>query len=282
MTHGHETDHEQATIQRLQLQGYHHLHGPDIPREEKEVVLTCFQRIRGEVKKLSSSEEDKEEKKQRLESVVRDLVDDHVESDGIVDIFKLSGLGGEDLSILDDKFLQTFKDKPHEDLPLKILHKLMRDQINSKESSNLAKARSFKELLQKTMDRYHSRVFDAARVVEALIEMKKEMDADARRTKLLGLSEDELAFYDAVHESYATVYDEPLLRDLIHDVVQVIKKNLKVDWTESHREEVKATVRAAVKRSLRKRGVKAEDFEPMMTAFLLQAEALWRDWPMGA
>jgi type I restriction enzyme, R subunit len=119
-------------------------------------------------------------------------------------------------------------------------------------------------------------------VVKAIVEMKKEMDADTRRTKLLGLSDEELAFYDAVHENFASVYEEPLLRDLIHDVVQSIKNNLKVDWTESHREDVKAAVRAAMKRSLRKRGVKTEDFEPMMDSIMKQAEALWADWPMGA
>ncbi len=240
--------------------------------------VICYQRIRNWMKKLKPGEDTDE----KLEKAVRDLVDDHVESDGVVDIFKLSGLGAADISILDDDFLQTFKDKPHENLRVKLLAKLMGDQIRSKAARNLAKAKSFKELLQKTLDRYHKRVIDAATVIQTIIEMKQEMDADARRTKLLGLAEDELAFYDAVHENYAKVYDEPLLRDLIHDVVQVIKKNLKVDWTESHREEVKASIRAAVKRSLRKRGVKAEDFEPMMSAFIQQAEALWKDWPVGA
>jgi type I restriction enzyme R subunit len=238
--------------------------------------VICYQRMRGQLGKLRPGEN----REQALERAVRDIVDDHVESDGVVDIFKLAGIEAADVSILDDDFLQTFKDKPYENLRLKLLAKLMADEIRLKAARNLAKAKSFKELLQKTMDRYHKRVIDAAAVVQAIVDMKKEMDADARRTKLLGLSEEELAFYDAVHDNYAKVYDEPLLRDLIHDVVHAIKLNLKVDWTESHREDVKAAVRAAVKRSLRKRGVKAEDFEPMMAALLQQAEALWKDWPL--
>jgi len=249
----------------------------DEARPHADEVI-CYQRIRKQVRKLTPGEDTD----QKLEKAVRDLVDDHVESEGVVDIFQLSGLGAADISILDDDFLQTFKDKPHENLRVKLLAKLMGDQIRSQAARNLAKSKSFKELLQKTLDRYHKRVIDAATVIQAILEMKKEMDADAKRTKLLGLSEDELAFYDAVHDNYATVYDDPLLRDLIHDVVQVIKKNLKVDWTESHREEVKATVRAAVKRTLRRKKVKTEHFEPMMSAFLEQAEALWRDWPVGA
>ena len=249
----------------------------DKARSTADEVL-CYQRIRKQLKKsLPGPDPEK-----AMEKAVRDLVDDHVESDGVVDIFQLAGIEAADISILDDDFLQTFKDKPHENLRLKLLTKLMSDEIRAKASKNLAKARSFRELLQTTLDRYHKRVIDAAAVVKAIVEMKKEMDADAKRTRLLGLSEEELAFYDAVYENYAKVYDEPLLRDLIHDVVQVIKKNLKVDWTEAHREDVKAAVRAAVKRSLRKRGVKEEDLKPMMAAVLQQAEALWKEWPVVA
>ncbi|MCP4602385.1 MAG: type I restriction endonuclease subunit R [Proteobacteria bacterium] len=240
--------------------------------------VICFQRIRNELKKSQPGPDSDQE----MERAVRDLVDDHVESDGVVDIFKLAGIQAADISILDDDFLQTFKDKPHENLRLKLLAKLMGDEIRHKAARNLAKAKSFRELLQNTLDRYHKRVIDAATVVQTILEMKKEMDADARRTKLLGLSEEELAFYDAVHENYAKVYDEPLLRDLIHEVVQVIKKNLKVDWTESHREDVKAAVRAAAKRALRKRGVKKEDFDPLLEKLMQQAEALWKEWPVVA
>lgn len=91
------------------------------------------------------------------------------------------------------------------------------------------------------------------------------------------LDTDELAFYDAVAENYATIYDQQFLCDLIHDVVITIKNNLKVDWTEPHREDVKAAVRAAVKRVLRRRGVKEEDFEPFMIRIMQQAEALYAD-----
>jgi type I restriction enzyme R subunit len=80
-----------------------------------------------------------------------------------------------------------------------------------------------------------------------------------------------------VLDNYATVYEEPFLRDLVHDVVLAVKGNLKVDWTEPHREDVKASVKAAVKRVLRKRGVKQEDFDGL-TAVLGQAAALWKDW----
>jgi type I restriction enzyme, R subunit len=115
-----------------------------------------------------------------------------------------------------------------------------------------------------------------------MIEIRKQAEGDLRRARLLGLADDELAFYDAVAENYGTVYDETFLSDLIHDVVQTIKKNLKIDWTESHREDVKAAVRAAVRRTLARKGVKTEDFEPFLQRFMAQAEVLFEDWPLVA
>ena len=96
------------------------------------------------------------------------------------------------------------------------------------------------------------------------------------------MTEDELAFYDAIADNYETVYQQPALRDLVHDVVQTIKKNLKVDWTEPHRDDVRAAVRAAVKRVLRRKDVKPEDFEPFIERFMTQAEALYAAWPIAA
>jgi len=213
---------------------------------------------------------------------VRDLVDDAVESEGVVDIFKAAGIDKADISILDDKFLQTFKDRKHENLRLKLLEQLLLDEIHRRQKQNLAKAKSFRELLENTLQRYHNRIIDAAAVVQEMIKMRQEMEAGDARAKQLDLADDELAFYDAVADNYQTVYEQPVLRDLVHDVVQTIKKNLKVDWTEPHRDDVRAAVRAAVKRVLRRKPVKPEDFEPFIERFMAQAEALYAEWPTAA
>lgn len=105
------------------------------------------------------------------------------------------------------------------------------------------------------------------------------LDARARE---LGLAEEEVAFYDAVAENAKGVYDEPFLRDLVHDVVQTIKRNLKVDWTEPHRDQVRAEIRTAVKRVLRKRNVREADFEPFIARFIQQAAAQYAEWPLVA
>ncbi|WP_158620009.1 type I restriction endonuclease subunit R [Corallococcus sicarius] len=241
-----------------------------------EVIF--YQRVRKQLSKATPGRKPKRD----LEVAVRDLVDDSVESEGVVDIFKSVGIEKADISILDDKFLQTFKDRKHENLRLKLLEQLLLDEIHRRQKQNLAKAKSFRELLEKTLQRYHSRIIDAATVVQEMIKLRKELGASEARAKLLGLAEDELAFYDALSENAESLYQQPFLSDLVHEVVQTIKRNLKVDWTEPHRDDVRAAIRAAVKRVLRRKGVKPEDFEPFMEKFMAQAEALYAEWPLAA
>ncbi|HET7552344.1 MAG TPA: type I restriction endonuclease subunit R [Gemmatimonadaceae bacterium] len=217
-----------------------------------------------------------------MERAVRDLVDDSVESTGVVDIFRAAGIELADISILDDRFLQTFKDRPYENLRLKLLEKLMRDELDRRRARNLTKDRSFRELLEQTLRKYHNRLIDAAAVVKALLKMKREMDADDQRAEELGLEPEEVAFYDAVAANRESVYAPGFLRDLVHDVVQTLKARLKVDWTQPHRDDVKAEVRAAVKRVLYRRDVRPEDLEPLLEAVMGQAEALYGDWPQAA
>ncbi|UQA58584.1 type I restriction endonuclease subunit R [Polyangium aurulentum] len=251
-------------------------HLDDCRGHADEVIF--FQRVRKQLSKATPGRKPKRD----LEAAVRDLVDDAVESEGVVDIFKSAGIERADVSILDDKFLQTFKDGKHENLRLRLLEKLLLDEIQRRQKRNLAKAKSFRELLERTLQRYHSRIIDAATVVQEMIKMRQEMDAGDARAKALGLAEDELAFYDAVSDNYETVYDQPFLRDLVHDVVQTIKKNLKVDWTAPHRDDIRSAIRAAVKRVLRRKNVKSDDFEPFIDKFMAQAEALYAEWPLAA
>lgn len=240
--------------------------------------LIFYQRVRKQLLKVVPGGRPRRE----FEQAVRDLVDDAVESEGVVDIFKAAGLEQVDISILDDQFLQTFKDRPHENLRLKLLEKLMKDEFKALARRNPARARSFRAILEETLKKYHSRLIDAAAVVKAMIEIRQQAEGDQRRARLLGLVDEELAFYDAVAENYANVYDEKFLSELIHEVVQTIKRNLKVDWNEAHRSEVKAAVRAAVKRVLARKGIKDEDFEPFLRRFIEQAEVLYENWPMVA
>ena len=139
-----------------------------------------------------------EKRRAELERAVRDLVDDSVESEGVVDIFQSAGLERADISILDDQFLQTFKDRPQENLRLKLLQRLVEDEIQLRRRQNVTRARSFKELLEVTLQKYHNRLIDAAEVVRVMIQIRQDMAAEEQRARALDLDADELAFYDAV------------------------------------------------------------------------------------
>jgi type I restriction enzyme R subunit len=242
-----------------------------------EVIF--YQLLRKQLNKTIPGRSTKDETKT---GVVRDLIDRSIESKGVSDIFQAAGIEKPDISILDEHFLEEFKSHEQENLRLKLLTKLLADEIKSREKSNIVKYRSFKEMLEDTLQKYHNRAIQAADVVSVLIQIKKDIDKEAARTQQLNLSGEELAFYDAVSQNSANLYDEKFLCDLVRDVVQTVKKNLRVDWTKPHREDVKAGVRAAVKAVLRKRGVKPEHLEAFTKQVIIQAEALFSNWPLPA
>jgi type I restriction enzyme R subunit len=246
-------------------------------RAHADEIIFC-QRVRNQLLKTLPGQK----LPHAVEHAVRDLVDDSIATDEIVDIFKVAGIDQPDVSIIDDIFLQTWKSKPLENLRLKLLQRLLDDEIKRALRKNQTRARSFHELLRATLEKYHNRLIDAAAVIREIIRIRDELRAEEQRAGALGLDDDELAFYDAVAANLGTVFDQAVLSGLIHDVVQTIKHNLRVDWTAPHRDDVKAGVRSAVRRVLRRKGVKAEDLEPFIAAVMQQAEQSYREWPLAA
>ncbi len=130
--------------------------------------------------------------------------------------------------------------------------------------------------------RYHNNAITAAEVLQARGNIRQEMRAEDRRKQETGLSDEELAFYDAIAGLGEGAYDMPFLCGLVRDVAQAVKRNLKVDWTKPHRENVKAGVQTAVKNTLRRKKIKAEQFEFILRRVMEQAEALYADRPIAA
>jgi type I restriction enzyme, R subunit len=252
-------------------------HLPDCIGYADEVVF--YQLLRKQLSKTRSGPTPKDEEKTRA---VRGLLDRSIESKGVVDIFDAAGIKKADISILDEKFLEEFKSHEQENLRVKLLAKILADEIRVREKMNVTKYRSFKEMLEETLQKYHNRAIQAADVVRVMLEIRKDIDNEATRSKLLNLTPEEIAFYDAVSANVVNLFDEKTLCDLVRDVVKNVKKNLKVDWTKPHREDVKAGVRAAVKAVLRRRGVKKELLETLTDKVIVQAEAMFKDWPLAA
>ena len=239
--------------------------------------IIFYQRVRKQMLKTTTNRPSD----RALDRAIQDLVDDSLEPQGVVDIFKAAGITRPDVSILDEAFLQTFKDRPPESLQVKLLERLLADEIERRRKGNVTRAKSFQQALEKSLQEYHNRLIDAKEVIEQMIAMKQQMEAEALRAELLHLSGEEIAFYDAIAANVISVYDQTYLCDLVHDVVQTLKRNLKVDWAEAHRADIQADIRAAVKRTLKRRKVREEDLEPFIGSILVQAQALYADWPLS-
>jgi len=240
--------------------------------------VSFYQMIRSELKKTLPTPRPVIMRDQ----AVRDLIDRSIVSEEAVDIFKAAGLPKPNISILDEKFLEEFKSKKYENLRLKLLEKLLLDEIQIRERRNLKKYRSFREMLEEILRRYHNNAITAAEVIQEMIKIRQEMLSEDKRKVKTGLSDEELAFYDAISGLGEEAYDMPFLCDLIRDIVQAVKRNLKVDWTKPHRQDVKAGVVAAVKMVLRRKKIKAKQFDFILNRVMKQAEALYEDWPMAA
>lgn len=241
--------------------------------------VASLQMVRAGLKKTIPVNVDEQEDH---DHAVRDLVDRSIATDSVVDVYEAAGLDKPDISVLDESFLEEFKSKEQENLRLKLLEKLLQDEIRLRKRKNLQKYRSFRDMLEATLERYHAGAITAAEVVQAMIRIRKEMEAEDRRKQETGLSDEELAFYDAIASLQGEAYDMPFLCDLVRDVVESVKRNLKVDWTKPHRENVQANVRRAVKMVLRNRGVSRDHFQFILNRVMEQAEARYENWPMAA
>jgi type I restriction enzyme, R subunit len=213
-----------------------------------------------------------------FDHAIRQIISRAVLPDGVVDIFAAAGLKKPDISILSDEFLAEVRNMPRRNLAAELLEKLLKGEISKRRRKNIVEARSFAEMLEKTVHRYRNRTIEAAQVIEELIELARGMREADRRGEELGLSEDELAFYDAleVNDSAVRVLGEPTLREIARELVQAIRNNVTIDWT--LRDNVRAHLRVLVKRILRKHGYPPDKQEKATQTVLEQAEVLSAEW----
>jgi type I site-specific restriction-modification system R (restriction) subunit len=213
-----------------------------------------------------------------LDTAVRQIVSKAVASEEVIDIFATAGLKNPDISILSDEFLEEVRGLPHKNLALEVLRKLLNDEIKTRSRKNLVQSRTFSEMLENTIKRYQNRSIEAAQVIAELIELVKEIRQAQSRGEDLGLTEDEVAFYDAleVNDSAVLELGDATLKAIARDLVQAIKNNVTIDWT--MKEGVRAKLRVTVKRLLKKYGYPPDKQEKATVTVLQQAELLCKDW----
>lgn len=175
-----------------------------------------------------------------LDAAVRQIVSKAVASEQVVDLFAAAGLNNPDISILSDEFLEDVRGLPYRNLALEVLQKLINDEIKTRSRKNLVQSRSFAQMLETTIKRYQNRSIETAQVLTELIELAKEIRQAQSRGENLGLTEDEVAFYDAleVNDSAVQVLGDETLKVIARELVQAVRRNVTIDWT------VKESVRA--------------------------------------
>ena len=215
---------------------------------------------------------------EELDHAVRQIISRAVAPEGVVDVFAAAGLERPDISILSDEFLAEVRGMPQRNLAVELLQKLLKGELKERRRKNVVQARSFAEMLEQTIRKYQNRAIEAAQVIEELIQLAKAMREANARGEQLGLTEDELAFYDALetNDSAVKVLGDDTLRGIARELVETVRNNATIDWT--LRENVRAQLRVLVKRILRRHGYPPDKQEKATQTVLEQAALLSSEW----
>ncbi|TQE99241.1 MAG: type I restriction endonuclease subunit R [Spiribacter salinus] len=246
-----------------------------VPRPATEAIrddLAYFQAVRAAIRKRLADDGPPPATDNR--AAVRQVLSGAIASDGVIDLFQAAGLGGQNVGVLSEEFLGQLAGMPQKNLALETLRKLLNDQIRSRERVNIVQSRSFREALEEMLTRYTNRAITTAQVIDELIGLARSIRDAANRGEETGLSEDELAFYDALasNESAREVIADDTLRQIAHELADRIKAKASLDWTQ--RDTVRADMRRTVRRLLAKYGYPPDAQETATQLVIRQAELM--------
>jgi type I restriction enzyme, R subunit len=249
---------------------------PHLKAMEVKDEVGFFQAVKARLTKFEPSGSGKSD--DEIETSIRQIVDRAVVSDGVIDIFDAAGIKKPDISILSDDFLEEVKGMERKNIALELLKKILNDEIKGQAKKNHIQSKKFSEMLENVIKRYQNNLITAAQVIEELINIAKDVRTSDARAEELGLTEYEVAFYDALsnNDSAKAILGDDILRDLARVLVERVKANTSIDWT--IKETVQAKLRAIVKRTLRTYGY-PPDMEKLATENILnQAKLLADEW----
>jgi len=242
---------------------------PEAIEARDEVAF--FQHVKAALVKLGITRQTPEEE---LGAAVRQIVDKAIAPDKVIDVLRMVGIDKPDLSILSDEFLAEVRGMEHRNLAVEVLRKLLEDEIRTSRRTNLIQSRSFSDMLEATIHKYKNRAIETLEVIEQLIKLAKAMREAAQRGEKLGLTTEELAFYDALetNDSAVAVMGDKILSELARDLSDTVRKSAKIDWT--MKESIRAEMRVLVKRTLRKYGYPPDKAQKATDTVIQQAELL--------
>lgn len=213
-----------------------------------------------------------------LETAIKQVIDQALISEKVIDIFDAAGIKKPEISVLDDNFLEEMKGMKHKNLALEVLKKLLNDEIKVRSKHNIVQGRTLMEMLENSIKRYQNNLITSAEIIQEFINLAKEIKESDKRGDQLGLSKDELAFYDAVaaNDSAKQLLGDEILIKLARELVIKVKENATIDWTV--KESVKQGMKVAVKRLLRVYGYPPDLQKLAADTVLSQAEMLAEFW----
>lgn len=240
--------------------------------QEYAVDVLFIQHVSKAIRNAKSVTSSRSEQKEKI----KELISQSIESEDIVDVFAMAGIEKPDISILDETFLLgAKKEKDGHALKIEIIKNILKDEIKLRLHKNIKKYTSLKEELEKVIDKYHTNALDSYATIAELVERAKDLQNDDKRTQELGLSEEELAFYDILAAKKEIIKEEGIIKDIVHAVVKAVKNNLQLDWTK--KENAKASIRLAVKKELRGK-VSITKLNDILQEIMQQAEGQFSDW----
>lgn len=205
---------------------------------------------------------------------MQQLLDQSIISEPNVDLYDELGIKRQNIDLISDEFLQKVDKMPEKDVAITLLEKLLKGKIKAMTKTNKVMSEKFEEMLKKSIDEYNKRGITSELVIRKLIEMAKKINAEQEKGKDLGLSQEEIAFYDALadHEKAIEVLGEEKLHLIAQELVKLVKKEAGVDWEK--RRNIQAKMRVAVKRLLRKYGYPPDIAPEAVNTVVEQAELM--------
>ena len=209
-----------------------------------------------------------------IDTAIGQLVNEAVSAEDVIDIYKLAGIETPELSILSDEFLDSLEHKDKPNLQLGLLRRLLNDQIRTTAKTNLVQSRKFSEQLEEAINRYTNRSLSTAEIIAELVQLAKEMREQQQRGSLLGLKDDEVAFYDAIltNDSAVLQLGDETLKKIARELVVAVRESATIDW--SLKESVRASMRSKVRRLLAKYDYPPDAEDAAVELVLEQAEHL--------
>jgi len=238
--------------------------------------VSFFQALQAALNKQSSTNRKTPE---QIDAAIRQLVSKAITTEGqVIDVFTAAGLPKPDISILSDQFLAEVRGLKHKNVAAELLEKLLKDELKVRSKRNLVQSQVFSEKLKKTLNAYHNRAISTMQVIEELIKLAKDLDASTKRGEDMGLTDDEVAFYDALatNDSAVQAMGDAKLKVIAAELITQVKKSVTIDWT--LRESARAKIKVMVKRILNKHGYPPDLQEEAVKTVLAQAELLCAEW----